>query len=96
MSDFRECIKTKVLAEIADHRLILVTVKMDVPVTLPVKRDVWHFKSARWEDLQRAFQKVNWREALDWTSPETAADSFTEFSIIHKQAVHKVRPHAVS
>jgi len=75
LSDLAQGVSTKVLPKIADHNVVIVSVNFTVPQTAIVERGMWHFKSADWIGLNKAFGAVKWKDVLDWSSPAVVVES---------------------
>ena len=60
ISDLHE-LKIEVLPRIADHRLVRVSMKMQVPRVEARERKVWDFKKAKWDELSEALSSNDWR-----------------------------------
>ena len=62
LTDCPHAIKTEVLPEISDHRLVLAQISMGVPVSRKITRNVWHWKSADWDGLKEALERICWKD----------------------------------
>ena len=53
-------ITCKVTPDIADHKGVFVTLKLPVPLSSCVKRTVWDYKNAEWEQLVSELESWDW------------------------------------
>ena len=68
----------KVLPPIADHCVVSAVFDIHTMATAPIQRSVWHWKSARWNDLRRALQDCNWDSVFASEDPNEIAERITE------------------
>ena len=73
LTDLESC-KTEVLPRIADHKLVVVELKADVPSQACITRKVWSFTQADWGALQEDLAGRDW--ATMW---QTSVEEATEF-----------------
>ncbi len=75
LSNFASGIRCKVLPGVRDddHEGVLTKVNVTVPAKRPVRRQVYDFKHADWENLKSSLSEVEWGEALRSRSADDAA-----------------------
>ena len=76
LSDLEEC-TAKVHAKIADHSMIEASFQIPVPKQRIMKREVWHFKNAAWNNLRSELFMVDWQILRQGTVDE-AFDLFSD------------------
>ena len=59
-----------------DHRTTEISIKLAVPETAVVQRDLWNFKTADWEKIQDDITETNWA-AMNSMGADTAAEFLT-------------------
>ena len=69
--------KAKIFPSIADHKGILLSVKLPMPKTLKVNRKVWHFRNAAWHNLKCTLKQWSW-ERLKHGSVDAAMTYFMD------------------
>ncbi len=76
LSDFHSGVTCKVTPGIHDndHRGVLTKVSVEIPASEPVKRRVYKFKQANWDQLRGSLLAKDWRSILAGTADEATAD----------------------
>ena len=88
MSDL-ENVRCQVLPSIADHRVVLATLKLSVPKSETVQRKVWKYAEADWEALEEVLGDECW-DFLDTCSANEGALRLTErFWTLARPGYHK-------
>ena len=77
-TDMPAMCSVKVLPPIADHCVVSAVFDIHTMATAPIQRSVWHWKSARWNDLRRALQDCNWDSVFASEDPNEIAERITE------------------
>ena len=72
-----EDVKCVVEAGVADHKLVVATLKLAVPVEETVERTVWVFDKADWDALRTELAETNW-DSLQELGADKAAQTATE------------------
>ena len=72
-----EGVKCKVEAEVADHKLVVTELKLDLPEEETVERRVWSFHKADWGALSSELAGVNW-DSLTTKGADEAAELVTK------------------
>ena len=72
----------KVLPRISDHSLVSVTLKLELPATETLEREVWCYNRADWDKLAQAFQKEDWAR-LWHMDVNTATEDMTQTILAH-------------
>ena len=67
------------LPKVADHNVVLATLKLKMPEQKAVKREVWNFKNTDWDSLRAEL------DGADWAFLENA--SAEEFAILFRDTV---------
>ena len=75
-----ELTKATVLASISDHRAVFIDVKLEVPESIEVEREVWCFNKANWKGLKKALSKKSW-DFLKTETVDASAERLTEVII---------------
>ena len=70
-------VKAEVLPAIADHKVVLVSVPIPVPTSLPCSRTVWTFAKADWERLDAMLAEHDWSFLVD-CDPSQGAQRLTD------------------
>ena len=52
--------KTKLLPKMADHLGVLTTISTPFPQEIPIKRTVWCYDKAKWDNLRKELGEVRW------------------------------------
>ena len=60
LSDLEEC-NAKVHAKIADHNMVEASFQIPFPKQRIIKREVWHFKNAAWNNFRSELFSVDWQ-----------------------------------
>ena len=70
----------------SDHYPISFKVKTKIKFKKPVKRKIYNFKRANWEELNTELCRVNWTALLDCIEPEIAWSNFKTvlFHLVNK------------
>ncbi len=76
LSDFQSGVTCKVTPGIHDddHRGVLTKVKVDIPASEPVRRQVYKFNKANWDQLRGSLLAKDWRPILAGSADDAAAD----------------------
>ncbi len=76
ISDFQSGVTCKVTPGIHDddHRGVLTKVSVEIPASEPVKRRVYNFKKANWDQLRGSLLAKDWRAILAGTPDDATAD----------------------
>ena len=79
LSDFESGVRTRITPGIHDndHKGVLATVKLSVPVSEPVQRKVYDYAKANWSGLKRELSNVDWDDFFKDKGADAAADSLT-------------------
>ena len=78
ISDVCELIDVKVLPELTDHRIVCVSLEVNVPIFPPVPREVWDFKRANWKDLKKEIASESWNKFLQSDDPDASSSRFLD------------------
>ena len=70
-------VDAKVLPRIADHKVVLVTLKLRLPVQRTQKREVWNYAKGNWEELKQQLAEYDWQFVRDLDA-EQATTGFTD------------------
>ena len=62
----------------SDHTPITFDINFNIKKKKPVKRKIYNFKRANWEDLNQDLREINWNAHLSNASPEQAWSLFNE------------------
>ena len=73
-----ESVKCKVLPKIADHNVVETSLKLSVPQQAPVKREVWDYRKADWEQLVDSLGEANWIDIMAGATVHEAAQAMTD------------------
>ena len=68
-------------SSIADHEASLGSVPFVNPITLSIIREVWMLQNAKWPELEKELQEVNW-QSLNRGTAEDALHYFMEILLI--------------
>ena len=55
-----EGVSCKVLPMVADHKVVLSTLKLTMPKQQVVKREVWNLNQVDWNSLRTALDNADW------------------------------------
>ena len=80
----------KVEPPIADHCIVSAIFDVHTLASIPIQREVWHWKSARWQHLRRALREHAWDEVFSVDDPNLVAERFTEAILSLAQASIKI------
>jgi len=80
LSDFESGIRTSITPGIHDndHRGVLVSVKLSVPIAEPVRRRVYSFQKANWKQLQRSLKEEDWGAFFQDKNADEATEALTQ------------------
>ena len=56
--------KCQVIAPIADHQCLFISLPLDIPVESAVQREVWDFRYAKWKELSDILEHMQWSNYL--------------------------------
>ena len=79
LSNFSSGIRCKVVPGTRDddHDGVLASVNVSVPATRPVRRQVYDFKKAKWQQLKAKLSSIEWGEPIRLRSADEAASWIT-------------------
>ena len=79
LTDFGSGVRCRVVPGIHgnDHDGVITTVNVSIPASQPVRRKVYDFKKAKWEQLKQLLLTADWRSALA-LPPDDATANITE------------------
>ena len=78
LTDLDDIVSTSVLSEISDHKLVAISVSLDVPQGVKCWRDCWNFHAADWNGLRSCLALLDWHALLNWTDGTALVSSFTQ------------------
>ena len=78
LTDMPELTTVKVLPALADHRMVLTTLKLPLLEHHSVPRKVWHYREADWDTLKTKLAAANW-DALVRDDVDASTDRLTSF-----------------
>ena len=58
-------VKTQVLPKLADHNLVLCTVRTTVEESVAGKRKVWKYGDAKWDQMRNRIVLMDWSIAFE-------------------------------
>ena len=91
LTDMPDHVSTVVLPELADHRLVMVSLSLP-PLSLPSSsRACWKYAQANWRGLKRFFRSLNW-QFLRGLSSDGAVRALTRYILT---AMHTFIPRVV-
>ena len=75
LSNFASGVRCKVIPGIRedDHDGVLATISVSIPAACPVRRQVYDFRNANWEKLQRLLAQTSWGDEIRTRSADGAA-----------------------
>ena len=85
LTDVEALLKTKVLPKVADHNVVISTIRATVTENISGKRKVWQYGQAKWHLMKQRINTTDWLQAFDHCSVEGIVDYFTEFllNLVH-------------
>ena len=88
ITDLSEYTKIKVLPEITDHKIVLCSVHIPVPVPTIIPRFCWAFKKAKWNALNTAFKHTDWDTVLNNQNSDASTLRLTQYILsVSKQHI---------
>ena len=96
LMDCTSVISTKVLPEIADHRVVKVSFQISTASTPPIDRWVWDFKKADWKGLCRDLAVTDWNKMIGNNSVDEAVRIFTDHVLNTAQTYIRYRRQPLS
>ena len=73
MHSVPEVTSIRVFPSIADHKGLMAKVSISAPKEFQVNREVWDFREASWQDIERELAATNWEVVLNCDA-DTAAE----------------------
>ena len=64
LCDLPTVTKCTILLQIADHKLVLVTVNASVPDEVIIPRNCWAFAKCNWKKINDIFKQADWNTIL--------------------------------
>ena len=86
LTNVEALLKTKVLPKVADHNLVLSTVRATVIETIGGKRKVWQYASAKWEQMKQRIIGMDWLQAFEHGNLDEIVGIFTKIllDLVHE------------